>query len=144
MVEEGALVEGGSLWDDWKSARQFFEGLNVKAQLAWDNDTISNQVGQYLEQRYLTDTGGLDPWLAPVTKPEDGMENTLRDALHTMKDQLKGYLTSNLSESCWQGPVTTSDSPPPVQSQPQPARPADYALASTRTAPSSAVDSRAA
>jgi hypothetical protein len=126
MVEEGALVEGGSLWDDWKSARQFFEALNAKAQLGWDNDTISNQVGQYLEQRYLTDTGGLDPWLAPVTKPEDGMENTLRDALHTMKLQLKDYLTSNLSDSCWQAPVTSSDSPVPVQAQPQPARPANY------------------
>ena len=126
MVEEGALVEGGSLWDDWKSARQFFEALNVKAQLGWDNDTISNQVGQYLEQRYLTDTGALDPWLAPVTKPEDGMENTLRDALHTMKLQLKEYLTGNLSESCWQAPVTTSDSPAPVQAQPQPARPSNY------------------
>ena len=126
MVEEGALVEGGSLWDDWKSARQFFEALNVKAQLGWDNDTISNQVGQYLEQRYLTDTGALDPWLAPVTKPEHGMENTLRDALHTMKLQLKEYLTGNLSESCWQAPATTSDSPAPVPAQPQPARPSNY------------------
>jgi hypothetical protein len=120
MVEEGALVEGGSLWDDWKNARQFFDGLNTKAQLGWDNDTISNQVGTYLEQRYLTDTGGLDPWLAPVTKPEDGMENTLRDAMHTMKLQLKQYLIDNLSDSCWQAGDTPVAAAPPVQPQTQP------------------------
>src|SRR5258708_29386225 len=100
MEEEGALTEGGSLWDDWKSARMFFDGLNTKAQLGWDNDTGSPQVDQYLEKRYLTETGGLDPWLAPVTKPEDGMENTLRDAMHTMKLQLKQYMIDNLNESC--------------------------------------------
>src|SRR5207244_6550861 len=31
-----------------------------------------------------------------------------------------------LSVSCWQAPVTTSDSPAPVPSQPQPARPSNY------------------
>lgn len=114
MLEEGVLVEGGSLWDDWKSARIFFDNLNAKAQLGWDNDTISAQVGQYLEQRYLTDTGELAPWLAPVTKPEDGMENTLRDALHTMKLQLKQYLTDNISDSCWQPPAEASPSDRPA------------------------------
>jgi hypothetical protein len=126
MVEEGALVEGGSLWDDWKSVRIFFDGLNSKAQLGWDNDTVSDQVRQYLEQRYLTDTGALDPWLAPVTKPEDGMENTLRDAMHTMKLQLKQYLTANLSDSCWQAP-DAGDVLPPTQSQaPAPAQSGYY------------------
>jgi hypothetical protein len=123
MVEEGALVEGGSLWDDWKSARIFFDGLNSKAQLGWNNDTVSDQVRAYLEQRYLTDTGALDPWLAPVTKPEDGMENTLRDAMHTMKLQLKQYLRANLSDSCWQpnatdtpgAPATPPADTPPAQ-----------------------------
>lgn len=126
MVEEGALVEGGSLWDDWKSARQFFEGLNSKAQLGWDNDTISNQVGQYLEQRYLTDTGGLDAWLAPVSKPEDGMENTLRGAMHTMKLQLRQYMIDNLSESCWRAPGATPTGEQPVQSQGQQQPPPSY------------------
>jgi hypothetical protein len=126
MVEEGALVEGGSLWDDWKSARLFFDQLNAKAQLGWDDDTISNQVGQYLEQRYLTDTDGLDPWLAPVTKPEDAMENTLRDALHTMKLQLKQYLVDNLDDSCWRASVPGSDAPVQVQPQPQSPLPQNY------------------
>jgi hypothetical protein len=63
---------------------------------------------------------------SPPFGSEDGMENTLRDALHTMKLQVKQYLTGNLSDSCWQAPVTTSDSPVPVQAQPQPARPANY------------------
>jgi hypothetical protein len=126
MEEELVLVEGGSLWDDWKSARLFFEQLNDKAQLGWDNDTISNQVGQYLEQRYLTDTEGLAPWLVPVEKPEDAMENTLRDALHTMKLQLKQYLTDNLDDSCWRAPAPTADSPVQVQPQPQAPLPSSY------------------
>ncbi len=47
------------------------------------------------------------------------MENTLRDALHTMKLQLRQYLTDNLGDSCWQAPVPTSDSPVQPQTQPQ-------------------------
>jgi hypothetical protein len=126
MVEEGALVEGGSLWDDWKSARIFFDGLNSKAQLGWDNDTVSDQVRVYLEQRYLTDTGALAPWLTPVTKPEDGMENTFRDAMHTMKLQLKQYLLENLSDSCWQTQATDVSSAPAAPTQNTPPAQTNY------------------
>ena len=126
MVEEGALVEGGSLWDDWKSARIFFDTLNSKAQLDWDNDTVSDQVRVYLEQRYLTDTGALPSWLAPVTKPEDGMENTFRDAMHTMKLQLKQYLLNNLSDSCWQTQATDISSAPATPLQDTPAAQTSY------------------
>src|SRR5207253_11041 len=84
------------------------------------------QVGQYLEQRYLTDTGGLDAWLAPVTKPEDGMENTLRDAMHTMKLQLRQYMIDNLSASCWQAPGATPTGEQPVESQDQLLPPPSY------------------
>ena len=55
------------------------------------------------------------------------MENTLRDAMHTMKLQLKQYLTDNLSESCWQAPDDgLSVGAPAAQTQNPPVAPSSY------------------
>lgn len=88
---------------DYSNIREFYLDLNKNANLGWDStttlDKITAELSFYLESRYKTEKGTLDPWDAPITKPEDAIENQIRDVIHAMKIQLNKSLRK-LTRDC--------------------------------------------
>lgn len=91
-IVESMGLDVGAHKVDYANIRQFYLDLNKNANLGWNPanelDRITMELSFYLESRYKSEKGTLDPWDAPINKPEDAIENQLRDATHAMKIQL--------------------------------------------------------
>jgi hypothetical protein len=83
---QDTTAEIGSNAQDWFKVFGVYSHLNDQAELNWNAPTINKLIGKYLESRYRTVTNGkLENWEIPVNKPEDAMENLLRETLHALK-----------------------------------------------------------
>ena len=102
-IVENMGLDVGAHKVDYSNIREFYLDLNTNANLGWDStttlDKITAKLSFYLESRYKSEKGTLDPWDAPITKPEDAIENQIRDVTHAMKIQLNKNLRK-LTRDC--------------------------------------------